>query len=80
MNVPQMEKLTAAQVRELPEGTPVYLYGMDRHGDVTILPCKVVQSGRRKMIAYRDAQGMMETRPIRELDGERHYYGKNRIW
>ena len=67
------DKLTAAQVRALPVGSPVDLHGRDRHGYSTVLHCEVVQSGKKKVLAY-DWNGERMTKPIRELSGSIHYY------
>lgn len=68
-------KLTAEEVRDLPEGTSVWLHGRDRRGYSTRLMCEVVQEGRTKRLRYFDtASGMVKRIPIRQLDGAVHYY------
>ena len=66
------EKLTAAQVRKLPVGTRVDLHGFDRHGIPTWLECTVVQSYRKKVLEYRDVDGMKTTKNIRDYPNK--YY------
>lgn len=67
------KKLTAAQVRELPEGSWVLLQGGDRRGYTTTRRCMVVKGERTKRLQYFDTRdgGYL---PIRELDGIDHLY------
>lgn len=67
------KKLTAAEVRELPEGSWVILQGMDRWGYTTTKRCMVVKYNRAKWLRYFDTRGGGYT-PIRELDGVVHMY------
>ncbi len=68
------ERLTAEQVKAMPAGSTVTLHGRDRHGEHTQLECVVCRSGRKKVLAYPGINGLRETKPIRALDGETHYY------
>ena len=67
-----VEKLTAAQVRQLMVGSTVYLIGRDRHGYTTQQECLVVQSGKKKVLQMRDYTGTITTKPIRDYPGK--YY------
>ena len=62
-----LKKLTAAEVRQLPAGSRVTWHGRDRRGYHTELDCTIAQSGKKKVLTYRGCDGMLETRPIREL-------------
>ncbi len=70
----RLKKLTADEVKKLPVGTKILLHGRDRHGEATQLACMVTQSGKKKILTYRDTDGLRETKPIRQLDGVDHYY------
>ena len=74
MTVIVKDKLTAAEVRRLEVGTPVILHGRDRRGYSTELHCTVVQSGKAKVLAFRDIDGTRQTKPIRDLPNK--YYTK----
>ncbi len=68
-------KLTAAEVKGLPDGTPVRVYGRDRRGYTTELLCDVVTEGRAKRLRYFDMSAMAVKRmPIHQLDGAVHFY------
>ena len=66
------EKLTAAKVRKLPEGTRVILHGRDRRGYSTELPCTVAKSYRSKVLHYLEFDGTTVTKPIRDYPNK--YY------
>ena len=68
------DKLTAEEVRKLEVGTPVILHWRDRRGYHTELECTVVQSGKSKVLAFRDIDGTRQTKPIRDYPGK--YYTK----
>ena len=69
------KKLTAEEVKALPEGTPVVLHGRDRRGYSTELDCTVVKSQRSSVLRYWDrSSGMVKRMPVRTLDGVVHYY------
>ena len=70
----KVDKLSAAEVRELPIGTKVTLHGRDRRGYSTKLECAIVQSARSKTLAYRDVDGLTKTKPIRDYPNK--YYTK----
>ena len=70
----KVDKLSAAEVRELPIGAKVTLHGRDRRGYSTKLECAIVQSARSKALAYRDVDGLTETKPIRDYPNK--YYTK----
>ena len=73
------KKLTAAEVRELPEGSWVILQGRDRRGYTTTRRCMVVKGERAKRLQYFDTRdgGYL---PIRELDGiDRLYYVETEV-
>ena len=74
------DKLTAAEVRKLEAGTPVILHGHDRHGYSTELHCTVVQSGKAKVLAYRDTDGTRQTKPIRDYPGKYYTVGGDGCW
>lgn len=65
MTIP--DKLTAADVRKLPVGTQVTWHGRDKYGIHTMLDCTVVQSGKKKALAYTGFNYLTETKPIRDL-------------
>ena len=66
------EHISAAAVRALPEGARITLHGRDRRGYSTELACTIVKSGRSKALAYRGADGLTETKPIRDYPNK--YY------
>ena len=70
----KVDKLGAAEVRELPIGAKVTLHGRDRRGYSTKLECTIVKSARSKALAYRDVDGLTETKPIRDYPNK--YYTK----
>ena len=70
----KVDKLSAAEVRELPIGSKVTLHGRDRRGYSTELECTIVKSARSKALAYRDVNGLTETKPIRDYPNK--YYTK----
>ena len=70
----KVDKLSAAEVRELPIGAKVTLHGRDRRGYSTKLECAIVQSARSKTLAYRDIDGLTKTKPIRDYPNK--YYTK----
>ena len=70
-------KLTAAEVRELPIGSKVTLHGKDHRWYATELKCTIVQSrsGRCKVLEYQyvlAGNGYRETKPIRDYPNK--YY------
>ena len=68
-------KLTADEVKALPDGAQVRVYGRDRYGYTVWKECDVVTEGRSKKLRYLDRTVMMVKRiPIRKLDGVVHYY------
>lgn len=69
------DKLSAADVRKLEVGTPVILHGRDRRGYHTELECTVVQSGKSKVLAFRDIDGTRQTKPIRDLPNKYYTQG-----
>lgn len=70
----QEERLTAEQVRRLPEGTRVDLHGYDRSGTPSWLECTVIRSCKKKLLAYRDTDGTKATKEIRNYPNK--YYTK----
>ena len=70
----KVDKLSAAEVRELPIGAKVTLHGRDRRGYSTKLECTIVKSARSKALAYRGVDGLTETKPIRDYPNK--YYTK----
>lgn len=66
------KKLTAAEVKKLPVGSAVVLHGCDRYGCHTTLDCTVIQSGKSKVLAYRDVDYLQSTKPIRDYPNK--YY------
>lgn len=76
INTPPPEHLTADQVRKLPIGEIVTLHGVDRYGQHTQLACKVVQSGKKKVLEYEDRSQffMLRTKTIKDYPNK--YYTK----
>ena len=71
----KQKKVTAAEVKALPEGTAVVLHGRDRRGYSTEIDCEVVKSKRSSALRYWDrTTGMVKRIPVRTLDGVVHYY------
>ena len=68
------KKITASEVRELPEGARVRVHGRDRQGYSTELDCVVVRTKRGVGLAYSDYYGGRTVMSIRALDGAVHYY------
>ncbi len=68
------DKLTAAEVRKLPEGTRVDLHGYDRSGTPSWLECTVIRSYKKKLLAYRNPDGTKATKEIRDYPNK--YYTK----
>ena len=65
----QEKRLTAAEVRKLPDGAKVTIHGRDKYGYPTELPCKVVHSGNKKVLTYQTYYGP-ESKPIRQERGK----------
>lgn len=75
MYKPEYRKVTAEEVKALPEGTLVTVHGWDRHGYSTETLCTVVQGPRSKQLRYfDDKQKCVKRMPIRTLDGFVHFY------
>ena len=71
----KQKKVTAAEVKAMPEGTAVVLHGRDRRGYSTELECTVVKTERSSALRYWDrTTGMVKRIPVRTLDGVVHYY------
>lgn len=69
------KKLTASEVKALPEGTAVTLHRRDRHGYPTELECTVVKTERSAALRYYDRTDRLVKRiPVRTLDNVVHYY------
>ena len=58
----------------------VILHGRDRHGYSTELHCTLVQSGKAKVLAYRDTDGTRQTKPIRDYPGKYYTIGGDGCW
>jgi len=71
------DKLTAAEVRQLPVGTEIIWHGRDLRGYSTELECTVVQSGRTKALAYRDTDGSIVTKRIRDIPNK--YFTRRKV-
>ena len=63
----EKEHLTAADIRKLPAGTKVQWHGRDKYGYHSWLDCTVAESGKKKILAYRGFNGLLETKPIRDV-------------
>ena len=72
MIIQAKKRMTAAEVRALPAGTRVNLHGQDRFGVPSWLECTVVQSGKKKVLAYLDTDMSTVTKPIRDYPNK--YY------
>ena len=57
-------KIEPDELRKMPAGTKVILHGRDRRGWSTEQECQIVQSGKRKMLAWRDVDMSLKTKPI----------------
>lgn len=69
------KKLTAEEVKELPDGATVFVHGRDRHGYSTERMCEIITDGRARKLRYFDSSEMMVKRmPVRKLDGVVHFY------
>lgn len=68
----EKDKLTAAQVRALPVGTRVDLHGYDRYGIPQWLECTVAQSGKKKVLTYREVDGTRAVKAIKDYPNK--YY------
>ena len=62
-----LEVLPALEVKKLPVGARVMIVGADRRGRKSTLDCSVIQSGKQKVLAYRDGYGIRLTKKIAEL-------------
>lgn len=62
-----LEVLPALEVKKLPVGARVMIVGADRRGRKSTLDCSVTQSGKVKVLAYRDEWGIRVTKKIAEL-------------
>jgi len=59
--------LPAAEVKKLDLGARVMIVGADRRGVKSVLECTITQSGRQKVLAYRDEWGIRVTKRITEM-------------
>ena len=68
-------KISAEELRKMPEGTWVILHGRDRRGYSTELRCITVKTknGRAMRLRYFDLNGT-GYKPINKLDGAVHWY------
>ena len=71
----KVRKISAEELRKMPEGTMVILHGRDRRGYSTELRCFLVRTkDRRAMrLSYCDLNGA-GYKPINKLDGAVHWY------
>ena len=59
------KELTAAEVRQLPEGSKVIIHSFDRRGTHQTLEA-TVKIGTGKYLSYYDAYGLPERKPIKK--------------
>lgn len=62
---PRDRKLTADQVKRLDVGTKVLMIKPDRYGEKTTTECVVTQSGKKKLLAFRNGYGDRFVQPIK---------------
>ena len=65
MHWAKKRELTPEEVKKLPPETEVHLEGRDRHGELTWLEGHIVQSGKKKVFAYRNQDWTRETIAIK---------------
>lgn len=65
MHWAKKRELTPEEVKRLAPETEVHLEGRDRHGELTWLEGHIVQSGKKKVFAYRDQDWALETIAIK---------------
>lgn len=65
-------QVTPEQVKNMDAGSSVVIHGADRYGQHYTIDAKVVYCGKRKVLAYWDAQGHRLTLPIQK-DERRAY-------
>jgi len=64
-------ELTPEDVKKLPPETEVHLEGRDRHGELTWLEGHIVQSGKKKVFAYRSQDWTRETIAIKAYQNKK---------
>lgn len=62
-----LKTLPAEEVKKLPVGSAVMIVGVDRRGTKSVLDCHVTQSGKQKVLSYRDEWGIRVTKKITEM-------------
>lgn len=68
-------KISAAELRSMPEGTWVILHGRDRRGYSTEMRCRTVKTkDRRAMRLMIFDINSVGYKPINKLDGVVHWY------
>ena len=70
---------TADQVKKMKLGTKVTIVGADRFGECTRIECALVQSGKKKVLVYRDYAGNRVTKQIKDRDNKRFVVQKEVI-
>lgn len=65
MHWAKKRELTPEEVKKLPSETEVHLEGRDRHGELTWLEGHIVQSGKKKVFAYRSQDWTRESIAIK---------------
>ena len=65
-------EVSAEQLKKLPVGTIVIIHSFDRHGQYQTLDCKLIQSGKKKVLSY-DGYWGKELRPITKESNSRWY-------
>ena len=57
------DRLTAAEVRQLPVGSKIVIHGKDRKGNLTEASYTLVQSGRKKILKSGDKELLIRDVP-----------------
>lgn len=71
---PKGPKLTADEVKQLPEGTKIIRVGRDPRGYQTRLVCVIENTPRSKCLRYRDYQGNLRRESILQVNGTTRWY------